>query len=152
MDRGGRREELKRARREATCVWILFIDLDNFKQVNDSLGHDAGDLLLRQVAERLQDSVRDTDTAARFAGDELVVVAAYIPDRTLLQTGAEKLLQVLREPFAIGDQSVRIGGSIGIAIFPDHRDDPQALLSRADLAMYQAKAAGRGTYRFAATD
>lgn len=142
-------QELKRARREATRVGILFIDLDDFKQVNDSLGHDAGDLLLRQVAERLQDSVRETDTVARFAGDELVVVTAHIADRAFLQTVAEKLLRVLREPFAIAEQSVRIGGSIGIAIFPDHGEDARALLNRADLAMYQAKAAGRGTYRFA---
>ncbi len=143
--------ELKTARRAAKRVGILFIDLDDFKQVNDSLGHDAGDLLLRQVAERLQHSVRDTDTVARFAGDELVVVVAHISDRAFLQTVAEKLLQVLRGPFAIGDQSVRIGGSIGIAIFPDHAEDAQELLNRADLAMYQAKAAGRGTYRFAVT-
>ncbi|WP_170164841.1 sensor domain-containing diguanylate cyclase [Thiocapsa rosea] len=142
-------QELKRARREATRIGILFIDLDDFKQVNDSLGHDAGDLLLRQVAERLQRSVRETDTVARFAGDELVVVIAQIVDRAFLETISEKLLQVLREPFSIGDENVRIGGSIGIAIFPDHGDDAQALLNRADLAMYQAKAAGRGTYRFA---
>ncbi len=145
-------QELKLARREAKRVGILFIDLDDFKQVNDSLGHDAGDLLLRQVAERLLESVRETDTVARFAGDELVVIVAHIADRAFLQTVAEKLLQVLREPFAIGNDSVRIGGSIGIAIFPDHGDDPQTLLNRADLAMYQAKAAGRGTYRFASTD
>ena len=145
-------QELKRARRESTRVGILFIDLDDFKQVNDSLGHDAGDLLLRQVAERLRQSMRDTDTVARFAGDELVVVAAQIADCAFLETVAEKLLQVLREPFEIADQPVRIGGSIGIAMFPDHGDDAQALLNRADLAMYQAKAAGRGTYRFASTD
>ncbi|CRI67449.1 putative Diguanylate cyclase [Thiocapsa sp. KS1] len=143
-------QELKRARREATRVGILFIDLDDFKRVNDSLGHDAGDLLLRQVAERLQHSMRETDTVARFAGDELVVVVAPVADLSFLQTVAEKLLQVLREPFAIGTESVRIGGSIGIAIFPDHGEDPQALLNRADLAMYQAKADGRGIYRFAA--
>ncbi|MFB1490191.1 MULTISPECIES: diguanylate cyclase domain-containing protein [unclassified Thiocapsa] len=142
-------QELKRARREATRVGVLFIDLDDFKQVNDSLGHDAGDLLLRQVAERLQQSARDTDTVARFAGDEFVVVTAHIADRTCLQTVAEKLLHILHEPFAIGNAAVQIGGSIGIAIFPDHGDNPQTLLTRADLAMYQAKAAGRGAYRFA---
>lgn len=145
-------QELKRARREATGVGVLFIDLDDFKRVNDSLGHDAGDLLLRQVAERLQQSVRETDTVARFAGDEFVVVTAHIADRAFLQTVAEKLLHVLREPYAIGEESVRIGGSIGIALFPDHGEDPQALLNRADLAMYQAKAAGRATYRFAVQD
>ncbi|WP_373508183.1 diguanylate cyclase domain-containing protein [Thiocapsa sp.] len=144
-------QALKRARREAIRVGILFIDLDDFKQVNDSLGHNAGDLLLRQVAERLQQSVRETDTVARFAGDELVVVVAHIADHVFLQTVAEKLLRVLREPFAIGNDSVRIGGSIGIAVFPDHGEDPQVLLNHADLAMYQAKAAGRGTYRFAET-
>jgi diguanylate cyclase (GGDEF)-like protein/PAS domain S-box-containing protein len=144
-------QELKLARREARRVGILFIDLDDFKQVNDSLGHDAGDLLLRQVAERLQQSVRDTDTVARFAGDELVVVVAHIADHVFLQTVAEKLLQVLREPFSIGNDSVRIGGSIGIAVFPEHGEDPQVLLNQADLAMYRAKAAGRGTYRFAVT-
>jgi diguanylate cyclase (GGDEF)-like protein/PAS domain S-box-containing protein len=144
-------QELKRAHRETTRVGILFIDLDDFKQVNDSLGHDGGDLLLSQVAERLQDSVRETDTVARFAGDEFVVVVANDGDRALLQTIAEKLLQVLREPFAIADGSVRIGGSIGIAVFPDDGEDPQVLLQQADLAMYQAKAAERGTYWFAVT-
>lgn len=142
-------QELKFARREHKRVGLLFIDLDDFKRVNDSLGHQAGDLLLRQVAERLRAGVRETDTVARLGGDELVVLLPYVQDSDDARMVAMNLLQRLQEPFAIAGHAARIGASIGIAFFPEHGTEPKTLLDKADHAMYQAKAKGRGVFQMA---
>ncbi|UCU98286.1 EAL domain-containing protein [Acidovorax radicis] len=132
---------------------LLFIDLDNFKDLNDTLGHDMGDQLLAQVATRLVGSVREADTVARFGGDEFVVMLeALAPDvqsaANQTETIAEKLLASLNQPFALDGGQHYSTPSIGITLFGDERLTVDELLKRADLAMYQAKAAGRNTQRF----
>jgi diguanylate cyclase (GGDEF)-like protein len=132
---------------------LLFIDLDNFKTLNDTYGHDTGDLLLRQVAERLSACVREGDTVARLGGDEFVVMledlsthpgeAAAQAERT-----AEKILAQLNPPYRIAEQAHHSTPSIGITLFCGHRESLEEVLKRADLAMYQAKGAGRNTLRF----
>ncbi|MCW5322674.1 putative bifunctional diguanylate cyclase/phosphodiesterase [Verminephrobacter aporrectodeae] len=132
---------------------LLFIDLDNFKDLNDTLGHDMGDQLLSQVAARLVGSVREADTVARFGGDEFVVMlqglAPELPNAaTQAETVAEKLLASLNQPFDLDGQQYYSTPSIGVTLFGDERLAVDELLKRADLAMYQAKAAGRNTLRF----
>jgi len=132
---------------------LLFIDLDNFKDLNDTLGHDMGDQLLSQVAARLLSCVRETDTVARFGGDEFVVMLetlhTELPDAaSQAEIVAEKLLASLNLPFDLGGQQHYSTPSIGITLFGDQRLSVDELLKRADLAMYQAKAAGRNTQRF----
>ncbi len=138
-----------RARRQGSRVAVLFLDLDRFKHVNDSLGHAVGDRLLRAAGERLRQIVRDGDTVARLGGDEFTVVLEDIRDLTEVEHAAERLLDAFREPLALdGGQDVVISPSIGIALYPDHGDVPTDLLKFADTAMYQAKERGRNTYQF----
>jgi len=132
---------------------LLFIDLDNFKDLNDTLGHDMGDQLLTQVAERLVHSVRECDTVARFGGDEFVVLLegldTHLPQaRTQAEAVAVKLLIALNQPFELAGQQHYSTPSIGLTLFGQERVSVDELLKRADLAMYEAKAAGRNTHRF----
>src|SRR5439155_12120782 len=117
----------------------LLMDLDRFKAVNDTLGHDAGDQVLKQVARRLEGAVRNTDTVGRLGGDEFAFVLPSLatPDEAELVT--IKILAALRQPFDAGSMSVPVDASIGIALAPDHGIDASALLQRADVAMYRAK-------------
>jgi diguanylate cyclase (GGDEF)-like protein len=140
-------QELKLARREDKRVGVLFIDLDDFKAVNDSLGHHAGDLLLRQVAERLQRCVRETDTVARLGGDEFVVLLTHVADSACSERIADALIRSLAQGVELAGRTIQVGASIGIAHFPEQGDTPVALIDRADAAMYQAKSAGRGVHR-----
>ncbi len=136
------------ARRRDVPMAVLFVDLDNFKDVNDTLGHQAGDDMLRQVAHRLMQCVRETDTAARLGGDEFAIIASElraIDDVTIL---ARRMLQAMSTPFTIHGQEVHSGASIGVTIFPDDSDNADQLLTYADLALYHAKGAGKGTYQF----
>ncbi|MDY0069478.1 MAG: diguanylate cyclase [Porticoccaceae bacterium] len=129
---------LARARREGQTLALLFIDLDNFKTVNDNLGHAAGDQLLQQAARRLEQCVRASDTVARFGGDEFVVLL----DRARAQDGAAlaaKIHGALVRPFELAGEVAQVTPSIGIAVFPDHGEDESALLDHADSAMYRAK-------------
>lgn len=139
------------AQRHDMKVGVLFLDLDGFKPVNDRLGHPVGDLVLQEVARRLQRCVRDCDTASRFGGDEFVILLSEIWKAEDARKVAEKILQALAEPIAIGDghAPVRISTSIGIAIFPDCGTDATALIDAADHAMYCAKGGGPGHYAFA---
>ncbi len=132
---------------------LLFIDLDNFKTLNDSLGHDVGDLLLSAVAHRLGVCVREGDTVARFGGDEFVVILEGLSDDTVeaaaqTETVAAKILATLAQPYQLSGHERNSTPSIGITLFTGHRDSIEDLLKRADLAMYQAKAAGRNNLRF----
>lgn len=131
---------------------LLFIDLDNFKTLNDTQGHLLGDELLRQVAQRLRDSIRETDTAARQGGDEFVVILSGLGDQETAaqaaETVASKLLQVLATPYALGKIEHRCSASIGLTLFNGHQLGIEELLKQADLAMYRAKAAGRNVVRF----
>jgi diguanylate cyclase (GGDEF)-like protein len=135
---------LRRARRAGCHVVLLLIDLDQFKDVNDSLGHDAGDALLIEAARRLIECVREVDTVARLGGDEFVVVLDRVTSAAEGMEVAERILEALREPFAYRRGKLSCRGSIGFAMAPEHGTDPQELLKNADIALYRAKAAGRG--------
>jgi diguanylate cyclase (GGDEF)-like protein/PAS domain S-box-containing protein len=132
---------------------LLFIDLDNFKTLNDTLGHDIGDLLLQQVARRLESCVREGDTVARLGGDEFVVVLENLSDKDLeaaaqTELVGEKILSALNQPYLLGKHEYRNSPSIGATLFNDHQQSIEELLKQADIAMYQAKRAGRNTLRF----
>lgn len=138
---------VERAARAQTSAAVMVIDLDHFKEVNDTLGHGAGDQLLCQVARRLEASVRSADTVARCGGDEFVVVIEGVKSLESAEAVAAKILAELALPFMIGADTVRIGGSIGVAVYPDAGRTAEELLRAADMAMYEAKTAGRNCYR-----
>jgi diguanylate cyclase (GGDEF)-like protein len=139
---------ISQTRRSDKQAAILFIDLDRFKTINDTLGHLGGDELLRQVAQRLKDNVRDADTVARQGGDEFVVVLNTIEHGAHAATVAAKIVAALSHPFQVFGQSLYTGASVGIAMFPDDGQDVATLLKHADMAMYLAKESGRGRYKF----
>lgn len=142
-------QALAQARRERGTLAVLFLDLDNFKPVNDTLGHDIGDLLLKEVALRLRVCApRESDTAARLGGDEFVILLAQIDKAADAVVVAGKVLAALGRPFVIGPHCIEISTSIGIAVYPQHGEEVTRLLKNADTAMYHAKKAGRGCYRF----
>ncbi len=127
---------------------VLYLDLDHFKDINDTLGHPVGDALLREVAKRLEANVRETDTVARFGGDEFAILATEIKEPADAGVLAAGLLEAFSQPFSVGESQMRSGASIGIAIYGLDATDAEMLLSRADLALYRAKGEGRGTFRF----
>lgn len=127
---------------------LLFVDLDGFKEVNDSYGHQAGDEVLREVARRLAQGVRESDTVARLGGDEFVIILNDLQHPDEPQVVARKLLERFAPPVAMDDVQCKIGISIGISIYPDHASETGDLISRADAAMYQAKQHGKNTYRY----
>ncbi len=139
-------QALKRAKRDGQGVLTMFLDLDRFKQVNDSLGHAAGDELLREAAQRLESSVRDSDTVSRLGGDEFLIICPEVTDRADWEKRAQQMLKILASPFYIGDHEFFIGASIGIAGYPQGGMEPQKLLKNADIAMYAAKERGRNRY------
>lgn len=134
------------ARRRGESFSVLFVDLDRFKQINDSLGHTAGDLALQEVAARLSASIRAVDTLARLGGDEFVILAPGLGREEDIGRVAGKIASALRSPVSIEGRDFKIGASIGCALYPDHGEDAQALLKHADLAMYQAKRSGGDTH------
>ncbi|MEA2942443.1 MAG: hypothetical protein QOD09_2972 [Bradyrhizobium sp.] len=140
--------EIARTHRDRTNFAVLYLDLDHFKDINDTLGHPTGDLLLQSVAERLRASVRETDTVARFGGDEFALIATELKQPTDAAVLAEKVLAVMSEPVSLRDVEVRSGATIGIAVYGPESADAETLLSHADIALYRAKSEGRGTYRF----
>ena len=135
---------LSQARRSGRRLAVLFLDLDRFKLVNDSLGHAAGDQLLQQVAGRLQALLRKSDTVARLGGDEFTVLLEDAALEADAMAVCRKLVSVRSEPFSILGQEVHIGTSVGAAFFPDHASDGERLIKLADMAMYRAKDGGRG--------
>ena len=142
-------EAAARQRRWATPFTVLLLDLDRFKHVNDTLGHSAGDALLREVAARLKASLRETDSLARLGGDEFAIIqSGEIDQRTAASTLAQRVIQIIAEPFSIDSHEFSIGTSIGIALAPEHGTDPDLLLKMADMALYRAKFDGRNGYRF----
>ncbi len=138
------RQALLGARRNQKMFGVLLLDLDRFKDINDALGHDRGDSLLQEVTSRLRGVLRATDTVARLGGDEFAVLTNDAKHPEDVVATARKILASLEGPFAIGDQMVETGASIGIAMYPIHGDDPSTLLRRADVAMYVAKRSGGG--------
>ncbi len=140
------------ARRYTQMLGVIFVDLDDFKTINDSLGHQVGDKLLKALAVRLLASVRQVDTVARIGGDEFVIVVTGISHRDDLVFIAEKLLDSLAKPFLLEGHELFISASTGIAVFPKDGEDQDTLLKNADSAMYHAKAHGKGNYRFYASE
>ncbi|MGN6232716.1 MAG: bifunctional diguanylate cyclase/phosphodiesterase [Trinickia sp.] len=141
-------ELLARARADATALHVLFIDLDRFKDVNDSLGHNVGDLLLRAVVSRLHDALGEADMIARLGGDEFVVLVKQPSDRAAVVIDTIDAIQAaLAHPFAIGGSQLQVSASIGVSSFPGDGEDAQTLLKHADMAMYGAKQRGKNTYQ-----
>ncbi|UCH46474.1 MAG: EAL domain-containing protein [Betaproteobacteria bacterium] len=143
---------INRAYRNGKCVAALFIDLDRFKTLNDSLGHGAGDELLQQLSGRLSAILRASDTLCRFGGDEFVAVLEDVGDVSEIETIAHKVLEALSEPVEIQGAPYHTTASIGISLYPEDAKDAEALLRNADLAMYEAKANGGGHFRFFASE
>ncbi|MDR3516140.1 MAG: EAL domain-containing protein [Azospirillaceae bacterium] len=139
---------INQARQDGRPLAVLFLDLDRFKHVNDSLGHEAGDNLLRMVGARLLDSVPPTDTVGRLGGDEFLLVCERIREPSDAASIAERILKRLGKPMFIGDNMIHVSTSIGIALFPSDGTDAQSLMRMADVAMYAAKSAGTGRFVF----
>lgn len=140
------RQALLQGRRNDWQVGVLFVDLDRFKRINDTLGHDAGDQLITEVANRLSASVRRSDSVARLGGDEFTVILPDLPDTDGALIVAQKIITALSEPILLKGHQVQITASVGIALFPDHATDAEGLVTRADIAMYEAKQRGKNTF------
>jgi diguanylate cyclase (GGDEF)-like protein len=141
-------QALSRHRRAGSQLAILFMDLNRFKVINDSLGHEVGDVLLRQVADRLRTQSRDSDTVARVGGDKFAVLTENHENQADISACAQRLVDKMSAPYVLGKKDCHVTFSIGISVFPSDGNDPQALLKAADVAMYRAKAAGRNNYLY----
>ncbi|ANG65281.1 response regulator receiver protein [Marinobacterium aestuarii] len=139
---------LRMAQRSSGLVGVLYLDLDNFKDVNDSLGHNAGDTLLRTVADRLTQAVRTSDTVARLAGDEFTLILTNLEHRDDAAVAARKILEQLSQPLEVAEQALQIRASVGISVFPVDGTDSEELLRNADMSMYLAKQTGGSHYEF----
>lgn len=138
---------VQETRRGGPGFAVVFVDVDHFKEINDTMGHDAGDDLLRQVADRLRGVVRETDTVARFGGDEFVLLLRDVPVEVVAGR-TESILGAFHQPFVVGAAPLSVSASIGVAHHPEDGDSPADLIKNADTAMYQAKSAGRRGWRF----
>ena len=139
---------LVRARRDQSAMAVLYLDLDGFKEINDRLGHGAGDALLKMVAGRLSAAVREEDTVARLGGDEFVIVLHLSGDADAGPV-ASKIIKAVSQPYDIEGQAVGITISAGVALYPVHGEDAETLMKSADLALYEAKRSGKNVYRIA---
>lgn len=139
---------LKKAKLKDSIVAVLFLDLDGFKNVNDTHGHEIGDLLLKNVAQRLTNCIRQSDTVARLGGDEFIILLCGAQDISNITKIADTIIQKLNEEFSINNTRINIGASIGISIFPDNATNPDEMLRMADKAMYEAKQHGKNHYKF----
>ena len=146
MDRLTRR--VLEGRRAKTSVGLMFIDLDGFKAINDTLGHDAGDILLKSTARRLEKCVREADTVARLGGDEFTVIMPLIDSMEAAGIVAGRIIKSLTEPFDLGGREGRVSASIGISLLPSQAESASQLLHNADVAMYHAKHMGKANYQF----
>ena len=142
---------IARAERSGRKVAVMFIDLDNFKNINDTLGHDVGDELLRLVSRRLADCVRAGDTIARQGGDKFIVLLDNLEDGRGASVVAQKILNALRASFALGGTEQHVSGSVGIAVYPEDGRDAQTLMKNADTAMFHGKGIGKNTYQYFTT-
>jgi diguanylate cyclase (GGDEF)-like protein len=141
-------QSINEAHRYNRQLAVAFLDLDRFKQINDTLGHEAGDQLLQEVGSRLKECVRDSDTVARLGGDEFVVLLPELADGKYAATVAQKILTALAKPFTLIGEEFRVTASIGISSYPHDGLDEQTLTKNADIAMYQAKAEGKNNFQF----
>jgi len=140
-------QALTRYRRTGEQVALLMLDLDRFKQVNDTLGHNAGDMLVQEVGERLRSLVRETDTVARIGGDEFAIVQISPKGEADVRRLCERIIDIIRKPFVLGDREARVGVSIGAVFATREVSEASELLRKADITMYRAKAAGRDCFR-----
>ena len=138
---------LAHARRNKSAMAVVYLDLDGFKQINDTLGHGSGDVLLKLVAARLVATVREVDTVARLGGDEFVIALWNVGGAGYAATVALKVIEAVSRPYGIEGHMVSITTSAGIGIYPVHGEDADTLMKSADLALYEAKRAGKNTYR-----
>ncbi|WP_456380140.1 EAL domain-containing protein [Thiolapillus sp.] len=145
-------QSLHRAEREDTVLAVLYIDLDQFKQINDSFGHAIGDEVLKEIAARLESAIRDEDTIARLGGDEFAVIMESLKEAENTLHCVQRLNSVFKEPVAVHDLHFVLSASIGISLFPQDGTDAHTLLRNADTAMFKAKEAGRGTFQFYVED
>jgi diguanylate cyclase (GGDEF)-like protein len=143
---------LANARRSAMPLAVLFVDLDHFKQLNDSLGHGAGDRVLQAVANLLRSATRESDTVARLGGDEFVILIEQLDDPQRVIAVLHKLHERFQLPMLIDGHEVQVQASMGVSLFPRDGDDIESLLQQADRAMYAAKNAGRNTYSYEANE
>ncbi|HYC43369.1 MAG TPA: EAL domain-containing protein [Noviherbaspirillum sp.] len=141
-------QSIAHARRKSHDLWVLFLDVDRFKLINDSLGHRCGDLVLTTIAARLMESCRDTDTVARLGGDEFVVLLVGTPGAELSVVAVERIMDALARPMFVDGHELSLTPSIGIAVYPQDGDTPDQLVERADAAMYRAKQSGRNNFCF----
>ncbi len=141
-------QAIRLARRDGKQLAVLFVDLDRFKNINDTLGHEAGDLLLQEVAKRLQACLRESDTVARLGGDEFVVLLPALHDVADVEVVAHKILAATGKSFVALGQEFRVTASVGVSTFPKDGDDEQSLMKNADIAMYQAKEDGKNHFQF----
>ncbi len=141
-------QEVRKAQRTQTQLALLFIDLDHFKQVNDLLGHDAGDLLLQQAAHRLRACTRESDTVARLGGDEFTVILSNFEGYGHVELVAQKILEELARPFSLGQEVSYLSGSIGVTMYPADATSSEELIRKADHAMYAAKSAGQNRFSY----
>ncbi|WP_253451693.1 EAL domain-containing protein [Halomonas sp. Y3] len=139
---------IRHSHRQRKRLAVVFVDLDHFKQINDSMGHAAGDALLVEVAKRMQDALREDDTLARLGGDEFIVLLPELGEIEAARQVAERLIDSISTSFRVGEHDFRIGCSLGISLYPDDADSVELLIQYADAAMYRAKQEGRNTYRF----
>ena len=140
------------AGRTGMAIALLFIDLDHFKEVNDSLGHNIGDLLLKFAADRIRTCVRESDTVARLGGDEFTVILHNVADTQYILTVANKIVKELASGFQILEHSIAISASVGVSLSPQDAQTTATLIKNADLAMYAAKSAGRNRVEFFSSD
>jgi len=141
-------QAMARTNRNTNRLALLLLDLDRFKEVNDTFGHSIGDMLLKLVADRLQQGLREVDTIARLGGDEFTMILENIGDTDAAARVAYKVRDVFTQPFALHTHQLSITPSIGIALYPDDAQDAELLLRNADIAMYHAKRTGTGTFQF----
>ena len=146
------RQALTAAKRDKTNLALMFLDLDRFKPVNDTLGHHVGDLLLIEAAKRMQDCVRESDTVGRIGGDEFVVLLPTVDSGQDAMLVAEKIRYALNQPFVLAGNDLHISSSIGLALYPEHGDDAETLVKYADTAMYYAKEGGRNNVQLFRTE
>lgn len=138
---------LAHARRNKSAIAVVYLDLDGFKEINDTLGHGAGDMLLKMVAGRLVAKVREVDTVARSGGDEFIIALWNLSGAGYAAAVALKVIQAVSQPFSIDGHTVSVTASAGVAVYPADGEDADALMKSADLALYEAKRAGKNTYR-----
>jgi diguanylate cyclase (GGDEF)-like protein/PAS domain S-box-containing protein len=141
-------QAIEQAGSDGHALWVVFIDLDRFKRINDSLGHRAGDMLLQSVAQRMLMVLRPTDTIARLGGDEFVLVLSDRPPGSLSLSLVQEMMEAVRSPFAAGGNALLVSCSAGVAVYPEDGDNAELLVERADVAMYRAKETGRNNVHF----